>query len=75
MEANTSMEENASTQTTWFVFGKHIPKREVVFFSQIIILYIVIITAVINLSIQNGDPVLWSSLMSSSIGFATFTQH
>ncbi len=62
------MEENTSVQS-WIVFGKHIPKREVVFFSQIVILYIVIITAVVNLSIQNGDPTLWSTLLGSCLGY------
>lgn len=62
------MEENTSVQS-WIIFGKHIPKHEIVFFSQIIILYIVIITAVVNLSIQNGDPTLWSTLLGSSLGY------
>ncbi len=63
-----SMEENGSVQS-WIVFGKRVPKREVVFFSQIVVLYIVIITAVINLSIENGDPTLWSTLLGSCLGY------
>ena len=63
-----AMEENGSIHS-WIIFGKHVPKLEVVFFSQIIILYLVIVSAVINLSIQNGDPTLWSTLLGSSIGY------
>ena len=64
----SAMEENGSVQS-WIVFGKHIPKLEVVCMSQIIILYIVIITSVVNLSIQNGDPTLWSTLLGSCLGY------
>jgi len=62
------MDENTSVQS-WIIFGKHIPKPEVVFFSQVVIIYIVIITAVVNLSIQNGDPTLWSTLLASCLGY------
>lgn len=53
----------------WNLFGYHIPKMEVVFFSQIFILYVVIITCLINLSLQNGDVELWCSFLSASIGY------
>ena len=39
------------------------------FLSQTIILYIVIITSLINLSLQNGDQNLWISFLSASIGY------
>ena len=64
-QSNTS----STTPTTWYIFGQSLPKQEVVFFTQIIILYIVIITAVINLSLHNGDPTLWSTLLGSCLGY------
>lgn len=39
-----------------------------VYMSQIIILYIVIITCIINLSCNNGKNELWVSLLSYSLG-------
>ncbi len=63
------MEESASTQTQWIVFGKKIPKLEVVFFAQTLLIYIVTICALINLSAQNGDKNLWSILLGSSLGY------
>jgi len=42
---------------------------EVVFFSQIVALYIVIITCLINLSLTSGTQELWISLLSASIGY------
>lgn len=58
-----------SEVNTWKVFGKKMPKSEIVFFSQIIILYIVIITCIVNLSVGNGESNLWTALLSSSIGY------
>ncbi len=62
-------EVSSNNTSTWYVFGHHIPKQEVVFFTQVIILYLVIITSVINLSLHNGDPTLWSTLLGSCLGY------
>ena len=53
----------------WTIAGKDVPSSEIVFFSQIIVVYIVIITCIINLSLQNGPHDLWIALMSSSLGY------
>lgn len=45
------------------------PKPEVCFFSQIIVLYIVIIACIINLSLGNGNAQLWTALLGSSLGY------
>ena len=58
-----------SEKEVWNVFGYHVPKLEVVFFSQIIALYLVIITCLINLTISNGKIELWCTLLSASIGY------
>ena len=62
------MEEAASNQD-WQILGVKVPKNEVVFFSQVIILYIVIITCIVNLSINTQHNEVWIGLLSSSIGF------
>lgn len=51
----------------WVLLGRVFPKAEIVFFSQIIILYIIIITCIINLSLGNGSE-MWLILLSTSIG-------
>lgn len=58
-----------SDREEWNLFGYAIPKQEVVFFSQIIVLYIVIIVSLINLTIENGENNIWLSLLSASIGY------
>ena len=63
-------EENRSNGDRWHLLGARIPKVEIVYFSQMIIVYIIIITSIINLSLQNGSTELWISLLSSCIAYA-----
>lgn len=63
------MDDNQSTTNQWKWFGLKYPKQEVVFFSQIFILYIVIVASIVNLSISNDNTNLWITLLSSSIGY------
>ena len=54
---------------SWNVFGRSIPRSEITFFSQVIIIYIVIVTCIVNLSVGNGDSNLWTALLSSCLGY------
>lgn len=63
------MDSPPDTPNNWDCFGRKVPKQEVVYLSQIIVIYIVIITSIVNLSLNNGDGNLWSSLMSAGIGY------
>ncbi len=53
----------------WNVFGSRIPKGEIVFFCQIGIIYVVIISCIVNLTRQNGDSNLWTALLSGCLGY------
>ena len=64
-----SLDNDADNETQqWKFFGQVVPKTEVIFFCQVIILYIVIIACIINLSLRNGDSNLYTALLSSSLG-------
>lgn len=63
------MTSTPTTERLWNIVGRKIPKSEAVFFSQIVILYITIITCLINLSVGNGNSNLWTALLSSCIGY------
>ena len=63
------MTERTESPVEWKFFGHRMPKTELVFFSQVIILYIVIITAIVNLSIPSENSNLWTALLSSSLGY------
>lgn len=52
----------------WSLCGKVVPKNQVVFFAQIMVLYLVIITCIANLSLHDRDSNLWTALLSSSLG-------
>ena len=56
------------SNNNWLIFGRLLPKNEVIFICQVVILYIVIITCIVNLSMRNGDSNLWTALLSSSLG-------
>ncbi len=62
------LNRSGSTES-WRFFGKRVAKTETVFFSQIIIIYIVVITCIVNLSLDNGNSNLWTALLSSSLGY------
>ena len=53
----------------WNVFGCRICKNEVVYFSQTIILYSVIIIALVNISLGNEQSQIWVGLLSGSLGY------
>jgi len=53
----------------WNFFGHNIPKPEIIFFSQIIIIYIVVISSLINIAFAEGDDKVWISLLCSCLGY------
>ena len=53
----------------WHFFSHKFPKSEVVFFVQVIIIYTVVITSIVNLSLEAENQRLWISLLSSSVGY------
>ena len=63
-------EENQSNSEKWHLLGTRVPQAEIVYFCQMIIVYVIIITSIVNLSLQNGRSELWISLLSSCIGYA-----
>ncbi len=59
---------SSTNELTWTLFGRRLPKSEAVFFAQIILIYVVVFTCIINLSLNNGDSNLWTALLSGSLG-------
>ena len=64
-----SSDSHSSSNQQWHFCGQGVPKSEIVFFCQIIILYTVILTSTYNLTKGNGDSNLWTALLSSSLGY------
>ena len=59
---------NTNNTVNWKVFGQNIPRSEVVFISQMLIISVVIISCIINLSVQNGNPEMWVSFFGLAFG-------
>jgi len=53
----------------WKCCGIEMQRGQVVYFSQIFLIYIIILTCIVNLSLGNGDSNLWTALLSSCIGY------
>ena len=69
MDEQTVQVENSSVGSRWHLFGYKFPRHEVVYFSQIIIIYMVILTCLINLTIGRGESNLWTALLASCLGY------
>ena len=58
-----------TSSTKWCFLGNTVPRSEVVYFVQIFVIYSVIISSIINLSIGTEPISLWISLLSSCLGY------
>jgi hypothetical protein len=65
----TMESSDAHSQQSWSFLGKRVPRSEIVFFCQVIIIYTVILTSIYNLSRRHEDGHLWTALLSSSLGY------
>ena len=63
------MDERTSSTGAWNCCSGTFRKDQIAYICQVTILYIIIITALINLSIGNGDKTLFSTLLTSCIGY------
>lgn len=69
------MNDDEETQTNrrsrlWNVFGRDLPRGEIVFFCQITLVYVVVIVSLVNLSTAQGPTQLWTALLGSCLGYA-----
>lgn len=55
----------------WPFFGKLLPRLEIVFFCQMLGIYMVIIMSLVNLTraAKEDDTKLWIALLSSCLGY------
>ena len=66
--SSNSRRNSVSLDETWSVFNKKFSRAGVVFFCQVIILYVCIGTCLVNVSLSNGPKELWITLLSFSLG-------
>ena len=46
-----------------------LPKVELTYFAQVLLIYIIVITCIVNLSLFSENHSLWSSILSGCIGY------
>ncbi len=68
MERATSSSPSPTNSTNWVWLGQHVPRNEITYTVQSIVLLLVIIVSLINLSLGTGVHDLNISLLASSLG-------
>ena len=58
-------DETQSDGERWHLLGTRVPRAEIVYFCQMIVVHIVVITSIINSSLENLSHDLWISLLFS----------
>ena len=60
---------DSQASRSWKVCGTDMPRSELVFFSQVVIIYVVVCLCLYNLTTGRGDSNLWSALLSGFLGY------
>jgi hypothetical protein len=58
-----------SEASRWNCFKSVVPRSEVVFACQVVLVYILVITALANLTLNNGDSKYWLATVSGAVGY------
>lgn len=54
---------------TWCISGHKVPREEVIFLFQVALVYIIVVTSIVNLSLDKGEREVWLVLLSSATGY------
>lgn len=60
-------QQSDDSSDRWILWGRAVPKSEIVFFTQAFVIFIVIISAIINISLGTKSDT-WLVLLSTSVG-------
>ena len=64
-----SIQSSDSDKIGWFSDCSTPTANELIYFTQILVIFIVVITSLYNLCVQSGDDSLWTALLTSCIGY------
>jgi hypothetical protein len=63
------MEDTRSQSSdVWRLFGHKFPRSEIVYFSQVLMIFIIILTSLGNLTIGSEYQSVWIALLTSNLG-------
>ncbi len=60
--------EESRSNNGWVIGAKKVPKEEIVFFSQIAIITLVVLVGLINLCLNNGTESYWAAMVATGLG-------
>jgi hypothetical protein len=69
VEAQSKEIDDGENSKTWKACGSSVPRSELVFLSQVVIIYAVVCLCLFNLTTGRGDSNLWSALLSGCLGY------
>ena len=53
----------------WRICKTNVPKQEVIYICQLITCFTVVLAALINLSLTNGDKTFWATVLAGVLGY------
>ena len=68
-EDTEPQKKETDTTRVWPLFGLQLPRSEIVFFCQTFIIYVVVVTSLVNLTLKNEPINLWIALLGSCLGY------
>ena len=60
---------SSASNTAWIWCSQVYPRRQIVFFSQVLLVYILVLTALVNITIRPDDTQLWVAVISGAVGY------
>ena len=54
---------------TWCCSGSRVPRSEIVYLCQVLMILSIVFASIYNLTRENGDQQLWVALLSSCLGY------
>ena len=62
--------DSGSVRTSrWTICYQQVPSQEVIFFTQVILIYVVVCVSLANITLSAENRILWSSLLSGCLGY------
>ena len=67
-ESSSNIGNAPKESNRWIIAGEKIPKEEIVFFSQLGIIALVVLVGLVNLCLNNGTESYWAAMVATGLG-------
>ena len=58
-----------SEEQGWCCSGSRVPRAEIVYCCQVVLILVIVFASIYNLTKEQGDQQLWTALLSSCMGY------